>query len=174
MHENPGGDIQFVNNLFVNGGHISEYKKNILPVILDGNVYTKGAVRAILSNKEGNLGEVNAEAKEKLNNVQNKEAVEKNFIANENFEAGSKLITEGDKVYLEITLDKNWLTQQKRNLVTTASLMKAIIPNLPYENVDSSPLKVDVDYSGKKRNLKNPSPGPFEISKTGTQNIRVW
>lgn len=174
LHDNPGGDIQFINNLFVNGGNANQYKKSILPVNFDGNVYTKGAIRVISGEKERRFGDITAEAKEKIKNVPDKEAVEKNFIANENFDAGAKLITEGDKIYLEIALYKNWLTEQKRKLVTTASLTKAIIPGLPFENVDGSPLKIDTDYFGSKRNTVNPSPGPFEIKNSGKKKIKVW
>lgn len=174
LHDNPGGDIQFVNNLFVNGGNASEYKKSILPVVFDGNVYTKGAIRAVLGNKQRSFGEISAEAKEKIKNVADKEAVEKNFIADENFDAETKLSAEGGKMFLEITLDKNWLTKQKRTLVTTSSLTKAIIPDLPFENTDGSPLKIDTDYLGNKRNIANLSPGPFEIKQSGKQRIKVF
>jgi alpha-N-arabinofuranosidase len=84
------------------------------------------------------------------------------------------LIAEKEKMYLEITLDKNWLAKQKRKLVTTQRLGKAIIPGLPFENTDGSPLRIETDYFGRKRNVVNPSPGPFEITKTGKQRIRVW
>jgi alpha-N-arabinofuranosidase len=123
----------------------------------------------VSGNKQRSFGEISKEAKEKIKNVPDKEATEKNFLDKESFDADAKLITEGEKIYLEIALDKNWLTEQKRELVTTASLSKAIIPNLPFENVDGTPLKIDVDYSGNKRNAANPSPGPFEILKTGKQ-----
>ena len=49
LHDNPGGGVQFINNLFVNGGDAGEYKKAILPVAFDGNVYVTGAIRAALS-----------------------------------------------------------------------------------------------------------------------------
>lgn len=174
LHDNPGGDIQFINNLFINGANAGEYKNSILPVLFDGNVYTKGAVRAVAGNKKRSFGEISKEAKEKIKNVADKEVVENNFIANENFEADAKLVTEGDKMYLEISLDKNWVTQQKRTLVTTASLTKAIVPGLPFENTDGSQLKIDTDYSGTKRNMLNPSPGALELLKNGKQKIRVW
>lgn len=174
LHDNPAGDIQFINNLFVNAGNAGQYKKNILPVTFDGNVYTKGAVRAVAGNKQRSFGEISKEAKEKIKNVADKEAVENNFIADENFDADAKLVTEGENMYLEITLDKNWLTQRKRTLVTTGSLSKVIVPGLPFENVDGSSLKIDADYSGTKRNVLNPSPGAFEILKTGKQRIKVW
>ena len=174
LHDNPGGDVQFVNNLFVKGANASQYKKNILPVIFDGNVYTKGAVQAISDNKEKNLGKISEEEKEKIKKMPAIDVVEKNFISNENFDAIAKLMQEGNKMYLEIALDQNWLAQQKRSLVTTASLTKAIIPSLPFENVDGSALKIDADYLGNKRNAQNPSPGPFEIQNSGKQKIKVW
>lgn len=174
LHDNPAGDIQFVNNLFVNGGDAGQYKKNILPVTFDGNVYVKGAKRAFLGNKQRSFGEISAEAKEKIKNVADKDAEEKNFIADDNFDAAARLVKEGDKIYLEITWNKNWLTQQKRKLATTASLKRAIVPDLPFENMDGSALKIDTDYLGNKRNVLNPSPGAFEILKTGKQKIKVW
>jgi hypothetical protein len=33
---------------------------------------------------------------------------------------------------------------------------------------------IDTDYFGKKRNGKNPFPGPFEISEGGKQTLKVW
>ncbi|NQX39904.1 alpha-N-arabinofuranosidase [Pedobacter steynii] len=174
LHDNPGGDVQFVNNLFVNGGNAGEYKKAILPVTFDGNVYVKGAVRAVAGDKKRSFGEISPEAKEKLKNVADKDAVEINFLAEGNFDAGAKLIREKEKMYLEITLDKNWQTKQKRKLVTSQLLGKVIIPDLPFENPDGSRLRIDTDYSGRKRNILNPYPGPFEILKSGGQRIRVW
>ena len=117
---------------------------------------------------------ISAEAKEKLKNVQDKDAVETNFLAEGNFDAGTKLIMEKEKMYLEIALDKNWLAKQKRKLVTTQRLGKAIIPGLAFENPDGTPLRIETDYFGRKRNVVNPSPGPFEIIKSGKQRIRIW
>jgi hypothetical protein len=40
---------------------------------------------------------------------------------------------------------------------------------------DGSPLSVDTDYSGIKRNEKNPSAGPFEDPVVGKQiMLKVW
>ncbi|WP_370996182.1 DUF1565 domain-containing protein [Mucilaginibacter sp. RCC_168] len=174
LHDNAGGDCQFFNNLFVNGGDAGEYNKAILPVIFDGNVYLKGAIRAVAGDKKRSFGEISSEAKEKLKNVRDKDALETNFLTEENFDAGAKLIAEKEKMYLEIALDKNWLIKQKRKLVTGQLLVKAIVPDLPFENTDGSRLIIDKDYFGQKRNVLNPSPGPFEIVKSGKQRIRVW
>jgi alpha-L-arabinofuranosidase len=37
-----------------------------------------------------------------------------------------------------------------------------------------SPLKIDTDYFGRKRNPDNPFPGPFEVLKDGKQEVKVW
>jgi alpha-N-arabinofuranosidase len=43
---------------------------------------------------------------------------------------------------------------------------KAIIPGLAFENPNGSPIRIETDYFGRKRNIVNPSPGPFEITKS--------
>ena len=91
----------------------------------------------------------------------------------DDFDAAPILSEEDDEMYLEIALDKNWLLQ-KRKLVTTSILTKAHVPGLPFDNVNGSSIRLDADYSGNKRNIENPSPGPFEIVKSGKQKIRVW
>jgi alpha-N-arabinofuranosidase len=58
--------------------------------------------------------------------------------------------------------------------VTTELLGKAKIANLPYENRDGSPLRVNVDYFGKPRDESNPTPGPFEKPGQGELKIKVW
>ncbi|MCX6222915.1 MAG: right-handed parallel beta-helix repeat-containing protein [Bacteroidia bacterium] len=173
LHDNPGGDIQFVNNLFVNGGDASQYGNALLPVVFDGNVFTKGSIRTIGHSDPKKFGEMNKNAKEQMKNYKDQEATERNVVIKEDFDASANLLNEGKEMYLEIALDKNWLTQ-KRNLVKTASLTKAIVPNLPFENVDGSPVIIDLDYFGKKRNVENPSPGPFEIKSSGKQKFKVW
>jgi alpha-N-arabinofuranosidase len=58
--------------------------------------------------------------------------------------------------------------------VTTRSLGNAKIPNLPFENPDGTPLSIDSDYFGNKRDRINPFPGPFEISAGGAKEYKVW
>ena len=173
LHDNPGGDIQFVNNLFVNGGDASQYSKALLPVVFDRNVYTKGSVRAIRNIEKSKFGEMNEKAKEQMENYKEQEATERNALIKEDFDASVNLTKQGQEMYLEIALDKDWLTQ-KRDLVTTETLTKAIIPNLPFENVDGSPVNIDIDFFGNRRNVNNPSPGPFEVTKSGKQSFKVW
>jgi alpha-N-arabinofuranosidase len=58
--------------------------------------------------------------------------------------------------------------------VTTKLLGKAKVPQVAFEDYDGSFLKIDTDYFGKKRDRKNPSPGPFEKPGTGTIVLKVW
>ena len=56
--------------------------------------------------------------------------------------------------------------------MTTELLGKASIPDLPFENADGSPLRLDTDYFGKQRNADNPFPGPFERHRTESRRSR--
>ncbi|MNK57910.1 hypothetical protein D3C87_769760 [compost metagenome] len=174
LHDNPGGDVQFVNNLFVAPGNASQYSKALLPVRFDGNVYTKGTIRAVNNDKPMQFGEMSKEAQEQFKKYKPETASESNALVKADFDAQANLSAENDHFYLEINLDKSWLTQQARKLVTTNSLNRAIVPNLPFENTDGSALKIDTDYFGKGRNVNNPSPGPFEITESGKQKLKLW
>ncbi len=91
-----------------------------------------------------------------------------------NFDPGIKLTQKADGWFLTLTRDPAWSTEQPRKLVTSELLGKAVIPDLPFENPDGSPVKIDTDYFGKKRDSNNPFPGPFENSSAGSLTIKVW
>ena len=166
LKEIVGGDTRFYNNIFVAGyapipvpenttnarrqrlGYgLDIYNDAELPMQVNGNVYYKGAKPF---NKETN------------------------YVEQPEFDPQIKLVEEGEDVILNITLDKSYKSL-KSSLITTQMLGKAMIPDLEYENPDGSPLKIDMDYSGKKRNEKKPSPGPFENPAVGKQLIlKVW
>ncbi len=59
-------------------------------------------------------------------------------------------------------------------VVTTALLGRARVPNLPFENPDGSPLVIDTDYHGKPRPANRPAPGPFEALGAGPQRTSIW
>ena len=147
LHDNPSGDIQFRNNLFVNYGSTKTYDSTRLANQASGNVYLKGT--------EYFSGE-------------------RDFLYNPDFDPEITLISDQNSTLLEIRMDKSWIAEPQRKLVTTELLGKAIIPGLPYENTDGSSLKIDTDYFGNKRNKSNPSPGPFESWQNGKQTIKVW
>jgi alpha-L-arabinofuranosidase len=173
LHDNPCGDIRFINNIFIDGGNASQYSKALLPVVFEGNVYTKGSVMAAEIKDQKKFGEMNKNAGEQMKNYHEQSAKETNALVINDFDASANLFPTDNNIYLEIVLDQGWLSQ-KRKLVTTETLTRAIVPELPFENSDGSPLRIDLDYLGHKRNTDNPSPGPIEISISGKQKIKVW
>ena len=86
---------------------------------------------------------------------------------------GIGLLEKENGLYLQVDSDEAW-GQRERSIVTTELLGKAKTPNLPYLNYDGARLTIDVDYFGEKRNTRNPSAGPFDESKEGSQTITVW
>jgi len=143
----PGGDHRFYNNLYVSACKANELDNSILPVWAAGNVFTKGT----------QASKFDSEA-----------------LVKPEFDAGVRLTEKPNGWYLELAVDPNWTKEQKRKLVTTELLGKARIPNLSYENADGMPLEIDTDYFGKKRNVANPFPGPFENASKGTMMLKVW
>ena len=89
------------------------------------------------------------------------------------FDPALKLVEKPDGFYLEIQFDKAWAAQRTRKLVTTDLLGKAAIPNLPYEQADGTPIRVNTDYFGKQRDEANPTPGPFENPGQGYLTLKV-
>lgn len=55
----------------------------------------------------------------------------------------------------------------------TELLGKAKVPNLPYTQPNKTPYRIDTDWFGKKRNISNPFPGPFEPDSSGKQVLKV-
>lgn len=175
LHDNPGGDIQFINNLFVNHGNPSSYSKALLPVRFTGNVYTRGTARIqdVKTDAPKRFGEMNKNAKESMDKYHEQNAIENNAVIDSSFNAAARLLDEnGGNIYLEMAFNKSWLST-KRKMVSTATLTKAIVPDLPFENTDGTPFKIDTDFLGRKRNVSNPSPGPFEITGSGIQKIKL-
>ncbi|HTM98266.1 MAG TPA: hypothetical protein VL088_05970, partial [Pedobacter sp.] len=76
------------------------------------------------------------------------------------------------EAYLSFKSDPLWAKQNKRKLVTTKLLGKAVVPNQNFTNPDGTPLSIEKDYFGKKRNIDNPFPGAFETPVNG--EIKVW
>ncbi|MCY2995266.1 MAG: carbohydrate-binding protein [Planctomycetota bacterium] len=143
----PGGDHRFYNNLFIAPCNVPEFDKAKLPCFGGGNVFTKGAQPA---------------------------KFETGALVKPDFDAGMKLEQKPDGWYLTITADAAWKKDQPRQLVTTELLGKMKIPNLPCENPDGTPLKLDTDYFGHPRDTGNPFPGPLETTQVGPQILKVW
>jgi alpha-N-arabinofuranosidase len=73
---------------------------------------------------------------------------------------------------MEIDFDS--LSEQKRSLITTKLLGKAIIPNVPFVSLEGTPYRLETDYFGKKRDLENPIAGPFNVEDEKRVQLRVW
>jgi len=83
------------------------------------------------------------------------------------------MLTENENgVYLQITMGLT-LGQATTELVTTRLLGKAKVPGLAYENPDGTPVQIDTDYFGRKRNLNTPTAGPFENPGVGPLRLKV-
>ncbi|MHC4645128.1 MAG: right-handed parallel beta-helix repeat-containing protein [Planctomycetota bacterium] len=153
------GDVRFYNNIFVGDkaasanaggqrtGHgLAVFNNAEFPMQVDGNVYLNGAAPY---------------------------AEESNRIEQSAFDPELEVVEEANNVYLHITVNRSWIALQNK-IVTTKSLGRARVPDLPYVNRDDTPLKVDTDYFGKKRNNKNPTAGPFENPGEGRLSLKVW
>jgi alpha-N-arabinofuranosidase len=147
LHNNPCGDVHYYNNLFVLRGDVSPYDTAQLPVYMAGNVFLGGAKPS---------------------------KHETSPLVKADFDPRLKLLEKPDGFYLEIALDPAWAAEQTRKLVTTTLLGAASIPNLPFENADGTPIRIDTDYFGRSRDARNPFPGPFELPGGGNQSLKVW
>ena len=78
-----------------------------------------------------------------------------------------------ERVYLHLVLD-DAVQKAKTALVTSELLGKAEISQLPYENYDGAPLKIETDYFGKHRSEAHPTAGPFEKPGQGELKLKVW
>ena len=147
LHNAPAGDHRFYNNLCAMRWNGHALDNSQLPCFTGGNVYAKGAQPS----------KFDAEP-----------------CLKPDFDTQIKLTRKGDAWYLSVAADPAWAADAKCQPVTTNSLGKAKIPDLPYENTDGSPLAIDTDYFGHKRSTNKPFPGPIEITKPGTQELKVW
>jgi alpha-L-arabinofuranosidase len=147
LHDNPRGDNRFYNNVFVRQADLSIYDNAPLPMFMEGNVYLNGAKPS---------------------------RFEDNPLVKPDLDPALHLKTTPGGVYLEMEFDPAWTAEEPRKVVTTAILGKAVIPDLPYEQPDGSPIRIDTDHSGKSRSQSSPTPGPFEQPGLGPQEIKLW
>jgi alpha-N-arabinofuranosidase len=147
FHDNPRGDDRYYNNVFAQGGDLSQYDAAVLPVFMEGNLFLKGATPS----KHETAPLVQSE-----------------------FAPLLKLVEQSDGVYLEINFGPAWNTGRVRKIVTTKLLGRAIIPNASYEQPDGTPVCINTDYFGKPRDESNPAPGPFENPGQGNLKLKVW
>jgi alpha-N-arabinofuranosidase len=147
LHDNPVGDARWFNNILANGASLSAYDAagRSWDCHMSGNVFAKGAKASRFDRNA-----VNASA----------------------LDMGAKLVQKSDGWYLTLATDEKWRQTAKRPFVTTALLGKAKISQQGYTLADGSPIAVDTDYLGYKRDVSNPFPGPFASASNG--EVKVW
>jgi alpha-L-arabinofuranosidase len=159
-----GGDDRFYNNIFIGNGPaasplvqakapsawdsgygLAVYNARKFPLQTGGNVYYNGA---------------RPYAKERGTLIVDRDPK-------------ARLTERNHHLLLQLSFG-NELRRDGTMLVTTALLGRARVPGLPYENADGSPLRLDTDYFGAKRDATHPFPGPFESGATAGQALTVW
>ncbi len=165
LDSTTGGDSRFFNNVFAGnggppaggsaadvnpqrfGGHgLWVYDQREHPLMTGGNVYLAGA-RPYYKESGG------------LNRPAETPGVE--------------IVEEGGHGFLRMVLAAGWQKAATR-LVNTALLGTTKVSGLMFENTDGTPVVIDSDYFGKKRNPSAPSPGPFEEPGQGGVRLRLW
>jgi len=114
LHNIPGGDHRFYNNIFAGGSGLAPYDKAAFPMQMAGNLFLGGARPAKAETDAAVLPEA-------APNV--------------------KLVETPEGLVLEITLDKSWLPKN-RPLVTTELLGKTRIAGLPFKQPDGTPYRL--------------------------------
>ena len=142
-----GGDDRFINNVLFGGPGLPAYQKNDFSPRMEGNV--------LLGKSLPSHHEIEP-------------------VTVPDADPQIKLIEKDGSVTLELTWNSSWNGAKKRRLVTGEMLGKAVIPDLPFENPDGTPVVVDRDYFDTKRDEKMPFAGPFEGLREGRNILRVW
>ncbi|HEX9188482.1 MAG TPA: right-handed parallel beta-helix repeat-containing protein, partial [Vicinamibacteria bacterium] len=83
-----------------------------------------------------------------------------------------RLVEEKGSLLLRLAVPAEW-PETPTAPVTTSSLGKAPVPQLPYENADGSPLVLDRDFLGHPRDPGRPTPGPFEGLGAGEAELKL-
>ena len=82
------------------------------------------------------------------------------------------IMEEDGKVYIALDVTEE-LFSVPTVLITTEILPPPRIVDLPYENPDGSPLRIDSDLLGNPRG-DSPTVGPIELLQQGHNKILVW
>jgi hypothetical protein len=141
-----GGDDRFHNNILVHEG-LHDYDQAGMPSVMQGNVYLKGARPS---------------------------KHDRSSLHRTAFDPEIELVERADGLYLLITVEDGWPDEAGSSLVTTDGLGQARVPGLPYLRPDRVPYRLDTDVLGRTRDPDRPFPGPFEASRGGRLQLKVW
>jgi alpha-N-arabinofuranosidase len=145
-HDNPHGDDRFYNNVFVQRADLSVYDNAPMPMFMEGNVFLDGAKPS---------------------------KIDRHATVEPDFDPRLQIASRQHALYVEMKYSRTWAEEEPHQIVTTASLGKAAIPNLSYGQPDGA-IFLGIDYFGKRRSESNPTPGPFERPGIGDLKIKVW
>lgn len=143
---NPGGDLQWYNNLLIGRASLGNWDEPGWPIRYEGNLFVGGAHPAPDDTK----------------------AVRDTVSVPE-----TTLVQKQDGWYLSLSVSPDWQNGRKRRTVTTAVLDKAIVPDQAFTDPDGSRLRIDTDYWGNSRS-RNPYPGAVEVKEAGNKEWKVW
>jgi hypothetical protein len=167
-HELLGGDNRFFNNIFLRESEVNNEQDN--PELESRRRYGK---------EEFGLGAYN-NSELSLMAGSNAYFNGASPFANENghleLPSAPKLqIEETEKgIFLTFDFDER-LVKMKNKIVSTIMLGEALVSKQAFVNPDNSPIIIDADYSGNKRDQDNPMVGPFEKPLTGKPfTLKVW
>jgi alpha-N-arabinofuranosidase len=145
-HDNPRGDDRFYNNVFVQRADLSAYDNAPMPMFMEGNVFLDGAKPS---------------------------KFDRHAVVEPDFDPRLQIASRKHALCVEIKYSRTWAEEEPHQIVTTASLGNAVIPNLSYGQPDGT-IFIAIDYFGKRRSASNPTPGPFERPGIGDLKIKVW
>ena len=161
-----GGDDRFYNNIFIGNGvpptearktksrelqwesgfGLAMYDDRQYPLRTGGNVFYNGAQ----SYPAGT-----------------------NCLVQPDLDPKAKLVEEAGHFRLQLNVGSE-LARPPTQRVTTQLLGEARVAGLTYENADGSALAIGSDSLGRKRSKTQPTPGPFEGLRVGTQTVELW
>lgn len=144
---NMGGDLQWVNNHFARKASLGNWDECLLPIRYHGNLFTTGA---------------------------HPDRRDTDFVEASDFDSGIRLEQRADGWYLKMNVSPEGIGNTKCRPVTTETLDKAIIPQQEFLNPDDSPVVIDRDYFGNRRDAVHPCAGPIEAKLSGMQEWKVW
>ncbi|MCP4314393.1 MAG: hypothetical protein GY790_24325 [Bacteroidetes bacterium] len=165
-HELLAGDYRFINNLFVRGCNVN--KKQLDPEHKTRLQY--GSEDFGLSAFNGSALPTRAEGNVYMNEARTFENEANPLELAYNPEVHIEETNAG--IFLSINMDKK-VSKMKNQVVTSELLGSATISGQGYVNPDDSSITIDTDFLGNKRNQGNPTPGPFEVSGSGIQKIKI-
>lgn len=140
-------DLRFYNNLFVGASGLSAFDELTENLQASGNVYLAGAIPSVH---------------------------ERDAEVFEDYEPCVKLEEKSDGWWLEMSVNPDGRSLQRRAIVSTESLGTAAIPDARFEHPDGKPYRIETDYLGEERFADNPTPGPFRSSEQKQVRRKVW